>query len=83
MGFGSQKWTGGPEVGGGARSGAGEPGLIEEPEVNREVDTATDQQSHPRARSFDHQLSFGIIPDGIPEHFTFIRVRQEHTSAMV
>jgi len=37
--------TGDPEVGGGARSGAGEPGLIEEPEVNREVDTATNQQS--------------------------------------
>ncbi len=50
MGFGSQKWTGDPEVGGGARSGAGEPGLIEEPEVNREVDTATDQQS-PSART--------------------------------
>ncbi len=48
MGFGSQKdrgvrKTGEPEVGGGARSGAEEPGLIEEPEVNREVDTATDQ----------------------------------------
>jgi len=48
MGFGSQKdrgvrKTGDPEVGGGARSGAEEPGLIEEPEVNREVDTATDQ----------------------------------------
>jgi len=40
---GIQKWVGEPEVGGGARSGAEEPGLIEEPEVNREVDTATDQ----------------------------------------
>ena len=28
----------------------GEPGLIEEPEVNREVDTATDQQT-PSART--------------------------------
>lgn len=67
---GSQKWnlgvkkTGDPEVGGGARSGAGEP------EVNRELTTSL----RPRARSLDHQFSFGIIPDGILEHFTFIRV---------
>lgn len=65
--------------------------MIEEPKVDGELGAgaATDQQSshstqpcsnasfHPRARSFDHQLSFGIIRDGILERFAFIRVRQE------
>jgi len=37
-------------VGGGARSEAGELGLIKEPEVNREIDIAIDQQS-PFART--------------------------------